>query len=205
MPTQDRTIVTIFEQYGAGGEVVAELVAEKLGVPYLQRAISSRQLEEAEADARGGENAFERFLRAFSPMPTADADITWALEEQHTHEIVRDNTERVLAAVESTGGVLLGRNATVILAAEPRALHVKLIGSLDARIDRAAGVAGIDREAAQRRQQREDRVRTEMSRRLYQWDPTHDDHYDLVVDTTTFTLPQAADLIVDAYRLRFPA
>ena len=52
---------------------------------------------------------------------------------------------------------------------------------------------------------REDRVRAEMSKHLYQWDPTTDEHYDLVVDTGAFTIEQAADIIVYAYRLRHPA
>ncbi|MFP5415599.1 MAG: AAA family ATPase [Actinomycetes bacterium] len=205
MAAEHQPIVTIFEQYGAGGSEVAERLAGRLGVPFLHQAVSSEDLEEAEAEARAGENAFERFLRAFSPLPTADADITWALEEQYTHEIVLDNTRRVLDAVDQTGGVLVGRNATVILADAPLSLHVKLIGPVEARVARAAHESGIDLATARRRQEREDRVRAEMSRHLYQWDPTTDQAYDLVVDTGAFTIDQTVDLIEHAFRLKYPA
>lgn len=204
MTEEQKRIVTIFEEYGAGGSAVAEGVAERLGVPFLHQALSSEELEAAELEARAGENVFERFLRAFSPMPSADADISWALDEQYTRDIVVDNTQRVMDAVRGTGGVLVGRNATVILGHTPRCLHVKLIAPVQLRIERAARESGIDEATARRRQQREDRVRAELSKHLYQWDPTTDDEYDLVVDTGAFTIEQAVELIVHAYRLKYP-
>ena len=199
------SIITFFEQYGSGGSEIAHQVAERLGVPYMKQALSSEQMEAAEHEARDEENLFEKFLRSFSPMPTADADITWALDARTDYELVVDNTKNVMEAVKETGGVLMGRNATVILANEPGSMHVKIKGPLEARLVRAAAEAGIDEDTARKRQEREDRVRVEMSKRLYHWDPSDDRHYDLVVDTGAFTVDQAVDLIVHAYRLKFPA
>lgn len=198
-----RRIVTIFEQYGAGGAAVAEGVSRELGVPFLHQAVSSEQLEQAEREARGGEGAFDRFLRSFSPMPEPDADITWSFGDDDA-TLVFDNNAQVQEAIAGGGGVLVGRNATVILADVPGTLHVKLIGSVDSRVERAMREGSLDAETARTRQAREDRVRAEMSQRLYQWDPTSDEHYDLVVDTGTFSVDQAVDLIVHAHRLKYP-
>ena len=48
------------------------------------------------------------------------------------------------------------------------------------------------------RQRREDSVRTQMSKRLMQWDPAEASHYDLVLDTGEVSLDDAVDRIVAA-------
>ena len=50
----------------------------------------------------------------------------------------------------------------------------------------------------------EDRVRAEMSRVLYQWDPNADEYYDLVINTGTVTYEQVVDMIVGFYRSKYP-
>ncbi len=194
-----RTIVTFFEQYGAGASTIAPRVAEALGVPYLDQAFSSDALEQAEAADDKQESSFGRLLRSFSPIPQADADLTWALDSRTDDELVVANTSGVLSAVEH-GGVILGRSSTAILAGVPGAFHVKLIAPLDQRIARAASEAGLDRARAARRQVREDRVRVEMSRRHYGWDPSTEAPFDLIVNTGRLTPDAAVAVIVAAYR-----
>lgn len=198
-----RTIVTLFEQYGAGAEVVGPQVAAALGVRWVPQAVSSETFEAAAERELEEENFFERFLRSFTPMPSAEADMTWALEARTDHELA-EQMKADLVRLVADGAVVLGRNATRILADEPRALHVKLVGPVSARVARAADLAGISIEQATKRQEREDRVRADLSRRLFRWDPTTDERFDLVVDTGAFTLDQAAELIVHAFRLRHP-
>ena len=93
---------------------------------------------------------------------------------------------------------MLGRNATVILADHPGALHVKLDGPLEQRVARAAAEAGIPLAEASRRQAREDRVRAEMSLRLYNWDPRSNDRFDLVVNTTALDFDTIIEVIASA-------
>ncbi len=199
-------IVTFFEQYGAGGAAIAARVAERLGVPFHGQAMSSAAMEQAEAEATAREeNAFERILRSFAPLPSADPDVGWAMESRTDYELAQNNIRSVKDAVAGRGGVLVGRNATIILAHEPGALHVKIDGPVEQRLERAAAESGIDLDQARKRQRREDRVRVEISKRLFRWDPSDDAAYDLVVNTRGFTVDQAADVIVHAYLLRFPA
>ena len=94
--------------------------------------------------------------------------------------------------------MIVGRDATVILARMQGALHVRLVAPVETRIARAAEASGISRDVAAQRQQREDRVRTTMSERLMQWDPTDASHYDLVLDTGDIPLDDAVERIVGA-------
>ena len=103
-------------------------------------------------------------------------------------------------AIDSTrdGGVILGRNATVILAGRPNTIHVLLTGKVEDRVARAAAAAGIPLERAARRQVVEDNVRSEMSQRLYAWNPQDPSRYDLVINTSRIDPSTAVEIIVRA-------
>lgn len=199
-----RTIVTLYEEYGAGALYIGPKVAERLGVEYVSQAFSSDQIESAEAHEEKDETAVGRFFKSFTPIAEADASITWMMDALIDRDRVDTNTMDVLSSIGTRGGVILGRSSTQILGTAPGSLHVKIIGPVEERIARAAQTAGIDLETAERRQIREDRVRVEMSKRYYRWDPTDDKYFDLVVNTGAFTLDQAVDVIVQAYRTKFP-
>lgn len=122
----ERKIVTIYEEYGAGAGVVGRLVADALGVAYVGKAVSSESIEEAAELADEEGSFFERFLRSFTPMPTADADIAWALEARSDAEVAEQNVSSLRELV-ANGAVVHGRSGASVLADEPCALHVKLV------------------------------------------------------------------------------
>lgn len=197
-PILDVPLVTIYEEYGAGAEAIGKRVARLLGVPFIGQSVSSETFEAAAQRDAVEANFFERFLRSFTPMPT-DTDLVWDLASRTDHEIVSENTESLLW-LAAEGAVIVGRNATKILHREPQALHVKLTGPVEARVAYASAKSGIPLDQARRRQEREDRVRADLARRLYRWDPTQSELFDLTINTASFTDAHAADLIVSAFR-----
>lgn len=200
-----RPVVTLFEQYGSGADVVGRKVAARLGVPYVGQRLSSEQLEVPDDDVPGVETLFDRFLRGYTNTTGSTADVSAAAADRATDRMIADeNTREVLEAVRE-GGVILGRNATAILSSDPRALHVRLTASVGDRVRRAVAAEGISPEVADERQRREDVVRVEMSQRLYDWNPDDDVHYDVVVNTSRFSVDEAVDLIVNAYGTRNPS
>lgn len=197
--TIDKPVVTIFEMYGSGASEVGPAVARALGVPWVSQAYSSEDLEAAEGRGAEEDNFLTRILATLG-RAAASADVgvfSGQLEMLDAEDAVRE-----LRVQCSEGAVVLGRNATVIMADEPRALHVKLDGPIDVRVARAAEVAGIDLAHARARQVREDSARAAMSQRLFNWDPRHNDHFDLVVNTGQLSLTMTVDLILAAYRLK---
>jgi glucuronide carrier protein len=193
-----RPVVTINEQYGAGASYVAERVAERLGVPYVGTRFSSEELERAEAAASTRTDSRARpvsdFLQSFSRTPN-EVDASVSADAETDTELVLRNIADVIDRVKDSGGVIVGRDATVVLSGMQGALHVRLEAPVEARVSRAAEALGISLEDAARRQQREDRVRTLMSQRLMHWDPADASHYDLVIDTRHMSLDQAVDMI----------
>jgi len=63
---------------------------------------------------------------------------------------------------------------------------------------------GLDAAAAEDRILFEDRVRAQMSKNLYQWNPHTDEYYDLVINTGTVTYDQVVEMIVKYYRAKYP-
>jgi glucuronide carrier protein len=206
-----RPVVTINEQYGAGAACVAPRVADRLGVPYAGTRFSSEELEQAEAAepaaasaaasrssvAAFGLGGVEGFLRSFSRTAT-DVDASVSADAQSNTRVVEQNVAEVMDMVKDSGGVVVGRDATVILAQMKGALHVRLEAPAPTRIIRAAEADGLGTDVAAQRQEREDRMRTLMSQRLMQWDPADARNYDLVIDIGEVSLHDAVDMIVTA-------
>lgn len=188
-------VITLFESYGAGADAVGPRLAERLGVPYLEQAYSSDLIE---GEANPHEGWIGRFVASVVGPGAAEGALETASEQEGA---VRQNVADVLAAAE-TGAVILGRNATVILADHPGALHVKIDGAAPQRIEHAAALAGIDEAQAARRLAREERVRAEMSLALYGWDPRVNDRYHLVVNTSLLGFDTSVDVILAALRLQ---
>jgi cytidylate kinase len=121
--------------------------------------------------------------------------------QRDNYELVMENTREVVESARQ-GGVIMGRNGALILADWPAALHVKLDGPVQARLQRVAESSGISLQDAARRQKLEDQVRADMSIELYGWDPQEFDHYDLLVNTGLMDLDTCVDIIVAAAKVK---
>ncbi len=191
-------IITLFEAYGAGAADVGPRLAQRLGVPFVGQRWSSEDL--AAHEARQKKSPFDWLSGGLGPV---GLDAGLAGLGANRADDVRTNVRFVLEAT-AQGAVILGRNATVILGDDPRAFHVKLDGDVEARVARAAQATGAGRDEAARRQVREDRMRAELSLVTHNWDPRHDDRFDLVVNTTRLGDDLAVEIILAAFALARP-
>jgi cytidylate kinase len=195
-----RPVVTLFESYGSGASYVGPRVAQALGVPFHAQAFSSEEIEGAEAQ-RESEGLLSQVFSAMGGQYVSLEGGSVPMTQQDRHDLVIENTRKVVAEARE-GGVIVGRNGALILAEWPTALHVKLDGPLQQRIERAAKDSGIDTERAAKRQKREDQLRADMSIELYGWDPRYPVRYDLMVNTGTMDLDTCVDVIVQAAKIK---
>ena len=194
-------VVTLFETYGAGATQIGASVAAVLGVPFLGQRFASEDIESGQMKAYepGPIGRFLAPLGSYSPHP--EGTRSTATGQAQDNEAVRLNHAEVLQAA-STGVVVLGRNATAILADRTGTLNVKLVGQVADRLARATRVDGIDAATAARRQKNEDRDRAQMTRQLYHWDATDPLSFDLVVNTSALDEQACVDTIVAAWRAK---
>jgi len=98
--------------------------------------------------------------------------------------------------------VILGRAAAVVLADVPRALHVRLDGPRERRIEQARRLEAVDRETAERHMRETDRAREAYVRQFYDVDATAPSLYHLVLDSTALALDTCVELIAVAVAAR---
>lgn len=198
-------MVTLAALYGAGGSVIGPRVAERLGVPFLDRAIPGAVAERsgvpetavASADDEP-QSLWSRLVGALgraSPPSGATGQVERLdLEVRRLHREI----ERFLADASRSGGVVLGRGGAVVLAAVPGALHVYLGGDRGRRVERVMEREGVDRETAAARVKAHDRARRDYVRSIYGIDGDDPSLYHLMVDAISLGVDVCVDLIVAA-------
>src|SRR5688500_1272166 len=135
-------VVTISGSFAAGGAVVGPMVAERLGVPFLDRAIPvqvARSLDVPVEEALDRDErrppALARFLASLAVGGDAlGATPAGTADRVASDDAFRVETERAIRELAAdSGAVVLGRAGAVVLRTHSTALHVRLDGSRSAR------------------------------------------------------------------------
>jgi cytidylate kinase len=199
------TLVTISAAYGAGGSRVAPALAERLGVPFLGRPPVPELFEDAEEDAcqEGGGTRGGLLSRLTSMAVAWGTPAGLTAEELLPDQARRHELEAEIRAFAERGdGVILGRGAVVVLHDDPRALHVLLDGTVEARTRQAMALEGIDQATAERRIARVDRFRRAYLEDLYGVAVREPGVFHLVLDSTAIALDDCVELVAAAARAR---
>jgi len=204
-------VVTISASFGAGGSVIGPAVADRLGIPFVDRAIPAAvakdlavPLDRALAHDQQLPSGIIRILSkmANSIVPYGTTPVG-ALVETDEEDVFRAGTEKVIHSVSDTsGGVILGRAAAVVLSGHPSALHVRLHGPRTARLVRATTSRGLTADEAAKLLDETDRARIAYVKHFYKRDPQDPKLYHLVLDTTSLPDDITIDLIAIAARSR---
>jgi cytidylate kinase len=206
--------ITISAGYGAGGSMIAPAVAKQLGLPLLDRAISSHVAAQLRVSVREAEGAVikrsgpGRFLAVLAPLAGGvlgagtDCAPPEAVPPADDAGIFREQAEAIMRQALATGAVILGRAGGAAFRDEPGVLRVRLFGPEEARIAQAARIEDVDADTVRQRLPEVDRARAQYVRRLYGFDIDDPDLYHLQIDSTALPLDASADLIAAAYRSR---
>ncbi len=199
------TLVTLSASYGAGGSRIGPALAQRLDVPFIDRAIPvavaerlAVPLDDALARDQSVSGTLERLLASFAPL----SDLYGG--SGPPAEVVEDRsyaeaTEQVIRERAAAGdGVILGRAGARILRDEPGVLRVRLDGPVDARIAQAMQESGIDHDTAASRLERTDRARDAYIHHFHGVDVHDAALYHLVIDSTAIPLDACVALIATA-------
>jgi cytidylate kinase len=203
--------VTISAGYGAGGSIVGPEVARLLGLPLLDRAISSEVAAKLRVSVQEAECGtvrrplVDRFLAMLAPLAGGvlgagtDAAPPDAVPPPDDAADFREQAETIMTDALKTGAVILGRAGAAAFRNRPDVLRVRLFGPVQARIAQAARIEDVDRPTARLRLPEVDRARALYVRRLYGADIDDPDLFGLQIDSTALPLTACADLIAAAY------
>jgi cytidylate kinase len=202
-------VVTISASYGSAGAEIGPAVADRLGLPFHDRAIPAQvagrlgvPVAEAEANDETVVRGVWRLVASLGTMPDPVGGVlpTTALPDERAY---RQQTERLLREIaEGSGGVVLGRAAAMVLGQRADTLHVRLDGPRERRLEAAVARSGRPWDDVRRELEVNDRTREAYVRHFYRCDPSDPRNYHLVIDSTALSLGAAVDIVVLAARDR---
>jgi cytidylate kinase len=187
------------------------LLAERLGLPFLDRAIPAAVAEELaiplDAALAHDDRSSFGFARLLASMGQAEtpygAQRLETSDAEGDAQLLKTTFELVLwRLAATTGGVVLGRASVLVLAEYPNVFRVRLDGPVEDRITWAMAHEHLDEGAARRAQRETDRVHAAYVRYLYGTAMTDPSHFDLYVDTAAIEPEACVDLLEEWVRNR---
>lgn len=131
---------------------------------------------------------------------SAPRSIPGAGEDALDDQLFVERSEREIASLHSTGGVLRDGAAAVLLAADPSVLRVRLDGPFDARVRQGAQASGRTEAETQALLEQRDAAWSAFYRTFYRADLAEKRWYQLILDPTALDWNLCADLIALAAR-----
>ncbi|RLC58073.1 MAG: hypothetical protein DRI30_03190 [Chloroflexi bacterium] len=175
------------ERYGSFRQRVAAVINT-----ILERSAASG------ADPLAGPGSLEAVLsRSYAEVGIEEE------EKDFSDQTYLETVSAIISELAASGRiVILGRGSQMILADLPRALHVLTVAPKELRYERFAEREGIEADEAKRRVEENDRGRAAFYKKFWKVDVQDPCLYDLTVDTSHFSLDQAAELIATAVRVK---
>lgn len=188
-----RFSIALSRQLGAGGKDLSKLVGARLGWPVYDHEL----LEEMAADlnVRVGllESIDERHVNWLQERMEAFGAVPFVSESTYVRQLI----ETVLTLGLRGHTVVVGRGSPHILP-HSSTLTVRVVAQQEDRITRISRQKSLAYDAAARLVRATDAQRERFVREHFQVDPSDPGLYDLVLNTSRFTLEECADLVVDA-------
>lgn len=185
---------------GAGAAELGHEVADRLAFPFFNRELVdwvARRTRHREQLVAGVDEQIRNSIDRFVTDGFARERFT---ETDYLRELVR-----IMAILGERGGaVIMGRGAQFILQPE-RTLRVLVVAPCAERVERLRKRESISAAEAEELVRRSDESRTAFLRYHFHREPDDPGDYDLCVNTGSLAVEGAANLVVAAYRERFPA
>jgi len=189
--------IAISRETGAGGNRLAALVGERLGWPVYDHELVEKIAADLHVRVGLLEAVDERHVSWLQERMEAFAAVPFVGENTYVRQLV----ETVLSLSLRGHAVIVGRGAPHIMS-HGSTLTVRLVGQLDDRVKTVIQEQKLSHDAAVRLVRATDAQRLRFVRDHFQCDPTDPVLYDLVLNSSRFSIEQCADLVVDALAKR---
>jgi cytidylate kinase len=187
--------ITISRESGAGGAAVAREVGRLLEWPVYDRELLERIADQAGLRTELLETLDEKRAHWLVEILEAVSGVSVMSGASYARHLA----EAILALASHGHCVIVGRGSTVIVPPK-MSLRVRLVASLDDRTERICKRMGIPKVAAIEHVRKNDAQREGFVKDYFHHNVGDPHDYDLVINTSTFSLEQSARMIVDALR-----
>jgi cytidylate kinase len=191
------SVWTISAQIGTGGERVAAELAERAGVPLVDRHVLASGLEGI-GDVDSVERRVCSRLNAVGLTLALTAGAPEAYRELRLRQDLPALARRLLGEATRQPTVVLAHAAFAALRDHPCAVHVRLRAPVAWRVDAVRREELLDRERAERHVRRDDQLHAAWVRALYDADLDDPDAFTVVVDASRMKPERIVDLLLAA-------
>jgi hypothetical protein len=191
-------IIIVSREFGARGEALGRLVAERAGFSFWDD-----ELVHTVADESGADTALLKSLDEHLRNAIEDSIEGALLGGKYMgSEYLRRLLKLIHTIAAHGSGVVVGRGAHYAVAFD-QALSLRVVCPLDERIRGYAERQGIDERHARQKVEGEDQARGAFVRKYFSRDPSTPSDYDVTVNTGSFPLERAAEIVLAAYEAKF--
>jgi cytidylate kinase len=191
--------IAISREAGAKGGAVAAKLGDRLGWPVYDRELLRHIAEEMGLSERLLDSVDEKRVNWLMTYLQAFASNNAVSPGAYLYTL----SKVVLSLAAHGECVIVGRGAAQFLPPE-KTLRVRLVAPLDDRIGVMQKRIGLQHEQAARRVESTDLDRTNFVREHFHRDPADPTLYDLILNTSRFTVEECAEIIEQGLR-RFQA
>jgi cytidylate kinase len=185
--------ITISREPGSGGRIVAQKLAERLGLDLFHQEIIHEMAKSSKVSTRLLATLDERALSVLQDWISTFVDRNHLWPDQYLKHLMN-----VIGSIGKHGGaVMVGRGANFILPPEGR-FRVRIVAPLELRVQNVAREFGVTPDEAKRRVLRTDSDRRAFVRKYFHADVTAPVNYDLVINTGTVSIDAAVKAIIGA-------
>jgi cytidylate kinase len=185
--------IALSRQAGAGGTSVAAEVGDRLGWPVYDHALVERIAKEMHLRTRLLESVDEKRMHWLAECAESFAQVPLVSESAYVRHLI----QTILSLGTHGACVIVGRGAAHILP-PATTLRVLLVAGRHDRVANLARELGVPPAEAGRRIDAIERERVAFVRDHFLKDPRDPQNFDLVLNSSRFTYPECAGLILDA-------
>jgi cytidylate kinase len=207
MNKNEKFVITINRELGSGGRTVGRILAEKLGVPYYDKALTkpleekfnmtADQIERLKGNNRSWWEDVKRVLILGEEAANSSDFYDEKKKRLVTSEAVLKAEKEILQdiAIEESC-VIAGRSAFYVMNGFPNRLNVLIQASMEYRMNRIMGKRGISEKEAKKIIKEVDEAREEYLKNNAHTSRYDTRNYDLVIKMDGKTEEEAANVIL---------
>ena len=205
MNKNEKFVITINRELGSGGRTIGRILAEKLGVPFYDKALiktleekynlSTEEIERKKARSRHWWSDFERVVGLGYGM-SVNVDPS-RVETVTTSQLFQAEKEILEGIAQDKSCVIAGRLAFFVLKSHPNHLSVLIQSSMESRIARVMRKKNISQEEAVKLIDKVDKMREKYVKNFSNTSRYDTRNYDLVIKTDGKTEEEVANHILN--------
>ena len=207
MNKNERFVITINRELGSGGRTVGRILAEKLGVPYYDKALtkpleekfdmSIDQIEKLKGSNRSWWENIKRVLILGEDAANSSEYYDEEKKKLVTSEAVLKAEKEILYSIAiEESCVIAGRSAFFALNGYPNHLSVLIQASMESRLKRVMAKQGISEKEAKKIIKEVDETREEYMKNNAHTSRYDTRNYDLVIKMDDKTEEEAVNVIL---------